>query len=226
MTQSINSFPTNVLHLDSPWVLELRPHHVETSIYLQVLQRVFPQAEALALSALGAWVLLMWYLQRVLETAKLDSKGPAVLLTPEGRSKSIKQIQGRTEERFKQLAMKSNECLARIPTRAREMLGISSPDLVGVHETEAAARREESHKGYEQDAEEEEGEEATLMSRARTAMPSIRVVAQRLMEVSKWGTAGCICTGRAWDEDLWRSLTVLFEVAQRSDVTTLSESWM
>lgn len=221
MTQSINSFPTDVQQLDSPCVLELRPHHVETSTYLFLLQRIFPQAEALALGALGAWVLLKAYLDRVLANTTVGSKMSDISLLRKRHESTEKNVQGRTEQKFKQLAAKSNECLWRIPTRARAMLGISSPDLGG-HSTKSVARREQTEAPYQQ----EEGEEV-LMSRVRTVMPSVRVVAQRLVEVAKGGKVGCVCDGNSWDESLWQSLTVLLETIGSADsVKTLDKGWV
>ena len=101
------------------------------------------------------------------------------------------------------------------------MLGISSPDLGG-HVMDSVAKVEQADEEYEQ-----EEEEKVLMSRVRTVMPSVRIVAQRLMEVVKGGTAGCVCDRSSWDEALWRSLTVLFEAIGSADsVKTLDRAWV
>ena len=221
MTQSINSFPTDVQHLESPCVLALRPHHIETSTYLCLLQRIFPQAEPLALGALGAWVLLKGYLDRVLSNTTVGCRVPDISSLRKRHKSTEKIVHGRTEQKFKQLAAKSNECLSRIPTRARAMLGISSPDLGG-HSSNSVARPEQTEEAYEQEEEEE-----VLMSRVRTVMPSVRVVAQRLVEVAKGGKVGCVCDGNSWDEALWRSLTVLLEgIGSADSVKTLDRGWL
>ena len=132
-----------------------------------------------------------------------------------------KNVQGGADLKFKRLAAKSNECISRIPTRARAILGISSPDLGG-HDMDSVVGQEQTDEAYEQEEEEE-----VLMSRVRTVMPSVRVVAQRLVEVVKGGKVGCVCDGSSWDEALWRSLTVLVEAIGSADsVKTLDKGWL
>ena len=165
-------------------MLELRSHHAETSTYLFLLQRIFPQAESLALGALGAWVLLEGYLDRVLSNTTVGGISPDLSLLRKRHESPEKNVKGRTEQKFKQLAAKSNECLSRIPTRARAMLGISSPDLGG-RDMNSVIGQEQEQEQTDEACEREE--EEVLMSRVRTVMPSVRVVAQRLVEVVKGG---------------------------------------
>jgi len=116
VTKSINSFPDGMHRLDSPVVLELRSPHLVDQTYIDPIQKIFPQAPFLLLSALVAWILVDIYLSR------LTAQPPPT-------------------ERCWDHAAASNESLHRIPEKAREMLGIGLPDAPSIRLNEYALRR-------------------------------------------------------------------------------------
>lgn len=176
VTKSIDSFPEYTLHLDSPSILAIRASNISAATYLAALQRIFPAASSFQLSAIAAWIIVDVYFSRA-----LASKTELELQSQSSQAPSHQHLVA--------LASKSNESLARIPTKARDLLGISSPQLnLGMLACN----------------------ERQLLKRVHMVMPSVYVVNQKLMESIRGQTG----TGGGFDEDVWRSLRVLIEVIE------------
>ncbi|KAK5232145.1 hypothetical protein LTR47_006674 [Exophiala xenobiotica] len=115
VTRAIDNFPDGMLRLDSVPILEIRSPQVADQIYIDALQRIFPTAPTLLLSALTAWILVDAYFTRLEEQ-----------FTP--------------MERYWAHAAESNESLYRIPDKARVMLGIGIPDARSIRLNEYGLR--------------------------------------------------------------------------------------
>lgn len=116
VSKAIDTFPDGMLRLNSPSVLELRSMHVAEQTYLTSIQRIFPTAPTLLISALTAWILIDIYFSQL-----KDQPVPM--------------------ERSWTHAAASNESLHRIPDKAREMLGIGLPDATSIRLNEYALRK-------------------------------------------------------------------------------------
>lgn len=120
VTTAMDTFPDCMLRLDSSAVLEIRCPHVADKTYIQALQKVFPAAPSLLLSALTACIIVDLYLSR------------------------LKDHHSEPMERYWAQAAASNESLHRIPHKAREMLGIGLPDSTSIRLNEYALKRRAS----------------------------------------------------------------------------------
>ncbi|OCT55124.1 hypothetical protein CLCR_00010 [Cladophialophora carrionii] len=116
ITRAIDQFPHDMLQLDSPAVLELRNPQISDQTYIKALQRVFPAAAAVLISALTAWIIVDLYFSRL-------------------------KAQPVPMQRYLAQAAAPQESLHRIPNKAREMLGIDLPDAASIHLNEYALRR-------------------------------------------------------------------------------------
>ncbi|ETI27560.1 hypothetical protein G647_00009 [Cladophialophora carrionii CBS 160.54] len=116
VTRAIDQFPHDMLQLDSPAVLALRNPQISDQTYIEVLQRIFPAAAAVLMSALTAWIIVDLYFSRL-------------------------KAQPVPMQRYLAQAAASRESLHRIPNKAREMLGIGLPDAASIHLNEYALRR-------------------------------------------------------------------------------------
>ncbi|EXJ63672.1 hypothetical protein A1O7_00007 [Cladophialophora yegresii CBS 114405] len=119
VTRAIDQFPDNMLQLDSPAVLELRNPQISDRTYTMALQRVFPAAAPVLISALTAWIIVDLYFSRL-----RDQPLPM--------------------ERYLGQAAAPQESLHRIPNKAREMLGIGLPDAASIYLNDYALRRRAS----------------------------------------------------------------------------------
>lgn len=120
VTEAIDIFPNGMLRLNSPAVLELRCPHVPDETYLQALQKIFPAAPSLLISALTAWIIVDLYFSNLTEYPAPSEQywsgsGAAVC------DDSPHQIQ--------------------IPDKARDLLGIGLPDATSTRLNEHALRK-------------------------------------------------------------------------------------
>lgn len=106
ITSAIDAFPSSLLHLDAPLICQLRDTRIPAHAYVAPLQRIFPTASPLLLSALAAWWCVERYLGEVLSREE-DS----------------------TEMQYRDICARSNESLHHIPRKARRTLGIRSVDV-------------------------------------------------------------------------------------------------
>ncbi|KIW96523.1 uncharacterized protein Z519_03592 [Cladophialophora bantiana CBS 173.52] len=116
VTMAIDEFPDGMLCLDSPAVMELRNPQITDATYIEALRRIFPLAPSLLISAIMAWVFVDLYFSR------------------------LKDQLVSTERCWAQAAA-SNECLHRIPEKAREMLGIGLSDETSIMLNEYVLRK-------------------------------------------------------------------------------------
>lgn len=210
VTQAIDHFPSDLLYLSSPAVLELRPLNVSDQMYVNALKRIFPGASSTLLESLTAWILIDLFFEKVGN----DSQGGGVLsqlgsnfrsdsLCFEGNDHCHSGGSARSSNNFNDYSFRHprrkhqhyHEHLTQsteqqhqqshrernIPSKAHEMLGIGAPDVTSIRLSEFA-----------------------LKKRAEFVAVSVAVVGHRLVEAIR-GSAG-------WDEDVWRSLRVLVDV--------------
>ena len=116
VTVAIDDFPVTLLQLHSPAVRELRNPQIPDQVYIEALQRIFPSAPSLLVSALTAWIMIDMYFSRL-----RDQPVPM--------------------ERYLAQTTGSDDSLHRIPDKAREMLGIGLPDVTTIRLNECALRR-------------------------------------------------------------------------------------
>jgi len=116
VSKAIDNFPDGMLRLDSASVLELRSPQVAEQTYVEAIQKIFPTAPTLLISALIAWILVDIYFSQL-----QDQPVPMELSWTH--------------------AAASNESLYRIPDKAREMLGIGLPDATSIQLNEYALRK-------------------------------------------------------------------------------------
>lgn len=122
VSRAMDTFPNDMLRLDSPAVLALRAPNSLDEMLIVALQRVFPQTTSLLLSALAALLIVDSY---------FSSFGEAYT--------SLRRLPSHCSKRnYGELAARSNECLLDIPVKARATLGIDLPDL---QDHERALRR-------------------------------------------------------------------------------------
>jgi hypothetical protein len=114
VTKEIESFPNNVLQLDSPAILELRHSNIADEIHILRLRKVFPHAATLLLSALAAWLIVDLSLLRL----DLDTLEP----------------------RNMDMAAASNDGLHQIPVKACKVLGIRLPEATEIQAYEQVLR--------------------------------------------------------------------------------------
>ncbi len=115
VTRAIDNFPDGMLRLDSVPILDIRCPHVADKTYIDALQKIFPTAPPLLLSALTAWILVDAYFARLEEQS-----------TP--------------MERYWTRPAECDETPYRIPDKARVMLGIDLPDTRPIRLDEYALR--------------------------------------------------------------------------------------
>ena len=148
VTQAINSFPDGILRLDSSAIFEIRSPNIPDSTYIYALQKIFPAARELLLSALAAWILVDLYFSKIIADA---GRRPGASLA---RASSLNSW-----DHLTLLAARSNDSLHRIPTKARDLLGIGRPDPIAERTNERA-----------------------LVRRAVVVSHSVGVVGQKLIE--------------------------------------------
>ncbi|KEF58476.1 uncharacterized protein A1O9_06402 [Exophiala aquamarina CBS 119918] len=211
VTHAIDHFPSNLLYLSSPVVLELRPSKVSDQMYVDALARVFPGACSTLLESLTAWILIDLFFEKV----RNEARGGGVLAQFDSNLHAGSLYLGGSDHRYsydstrtannasgyssyypqrqhyqyhEHLTQSPGQHYQRrprrdrnIPSKAHEMLGIGAPDVTSIRLSEFA-----------------------LKWRAESVAVSVAVVGHRLVEAIR-GSAG-------WDEDVWRSLRVLVDV--------------
>jgi hypothetical protein len=125
VSQAMETFPDGMLRLDSPAILALRPPHSLDKMYIDALQRIFPQTASLLLSALAALLIVDSYF------SSLGGISTAFCNSPHDQSKRT----------YGMLAARSNECVQDIPIKARVTLGIQLPNLTDLQDQERALRK-------------------------------------------------------------------------------------
>lgn len=123
MTSAIMCFPNGILRLDTPCIIELRNHSVTDETHISCLQKIFPSAPRLLLSALAAWLLVDLFFCKL------------------GNEQVYSSDATRAHSRYWDLAATSNESLYRIPEKAREMLGINLPESMEIRLNESVLNK-------------------------------------------------------------------------------------
>jgi hypothetical protein len=201
----------SALHLFSPAIVDLRCHDIPESQYISILGKIFPtfihtrrsrQSGEDLLSALAAWIIADLYLCKAMT-------GMRAAYQAANRSTPISQIRRKPaptlhladrddhEQHYSYTTLinQSNSSLHRIPTKARDLLGITlsppshrqprrpgnSPSSLSQHDT-------------------------ALLHRTIAVQQSVAVIGQKLVETLRGGLG--------FDEDIWRSLRVLVEVVE------------
>lgn len=209
VTAAINTFPNGILRLDSPPVGAIRASHIPDSTYIETLEKIFPRASKLLLSALAAWLIVdLWFEHTIVSSTscgKDDELTAEDILhsqhttdfwtqphqpTPPLSVDFSHGLQSPEMESYVSYAWDANSPLRRIPIKARSLLGISESTLLN-------ERLLKAH-------------EAALIRRMRVLRPSINAVGQRLL----------VALRGAWDEDVWRCLRVMVEVIEESPAAT------
>lgn len=205
VTQAIDHFPSTLLNLSSPTVLELRPLNVPEETYIDALKRIFPSASSPLLESLAAWILIDLFFEAVrgegaplqaprdakprLGSAFSFGSGSGSLFL--GRQKTNPHLRRHYRRRESSEAFidpsrtTSGSGCTVIPSKAQQMLGMNTPDVLSLRLSEHA-----------------------LYKRAESVSVSVAVVGQRLVEAVR-GSAG-------WDEGIWRALRVLVIVISGS----------
>ncbi|KKY24815.1 hypothetical protein UCRPC4_g02345 [Phaeomoniella chlamydospora] len=65
LSNEIDAYPTSILHLDSPLILQMRPANSLDEILISVLRKIFPQTAPLFLSALAAAIIAHCYILNI-----------------------------------------------------------------------------------------------------------------------------------------------------------------
>jgi hypothetical protein len=201
------------LHLSSPAVLDLRCPQIPDSKYITILSKIFPSISTNArrkregetqLSALAAWILVDLYLCKAIATLKTqwqhDHYSPVRPSNWATVIPSKEPQQQQSSYRYTSLINQSNSSLNRIPTKARDLLGITTTPQ---HQnTSSSAMNSQQHT-------------TALLHRAIAVQQSVSVVGQKIVEALR-GKGG-------FDEDVWRCVKVLVEVVEESG--WLQQGW-
>jgi hypothetical protein len=205
ITATINSFPDDMLCLDSPFVCAIRAPHIPDTTYLQIFQKIFPHAPLPSLSALAAWLIVdVWFEQAILSSAcarkdedltaedVLQSQHAIDFWTlphqpsPPTTPDLVHGLPSPEVDSYVSYAWDVNSPLRRIPMKARCLLGITESTLLN----ESLLR----------------AHEAALVRRMRVILPSINIIAQKLM----------VALRGQWDQQVWNCLRVMVEVIEES----------
>lgn len=200
VTQAIDHFPSTLLNLSSPTVLELRPLNVAEQTYIDALKKIFPSASCPLLESLAAWILIDLFFEavggdgvprearrdakpRLASAFSFGSDSGSLFVGRQNNNPRLQRHYRRREssEAFIDLSTTTSgrgSGSTIIPSKAQQMLGMNTPDVVSLRLSEHA-----------------------LHKRAESVSVSVAVVGQRLVEAVR-GSAG-------WDEDIWRALRVL-----------------
>ncbi len=223
-----SSTALSTLHLSSSTIFDVRCPHIPDQHYIDMLGKIFPSAvgcgEAL-LSALVAWIIIDLQLckaisvmksrqqhQHLVNTASastLCSRAPLLDMSWHVQEPHLhirrKAVQPRGDAQhqysYSTLVNQSNSSLHRIPTKARDLLGITlSPPP---HRRGQCAGTLNSTPSQPDPA---------LLHRAIAVQQSVSVIGQKLVETLR-GVSG-------FDEDVWRGLRVLVEVVEEGGWAT------
>lgn len=212
VTQAIDHFPSNLLHLSSPAVLELRPSNVSELTYIDALKRIFPSASSTLLGSLTAWILIDLFFEKV----KNESKGGGAQLRPSCVSGSgslfIKEKDPNHQTHYRR---DSSYCFIRISTNSSSSSYCPGQQQCRNHHEHYEQSPQTHQRTIPSKAQEMLGigtpdvtsirlSELALRKRAESVGISVTVVGQRLVEAIR-GSAG-------WDEDIWRALRVLVDI--------------
>ena len=126
LEQFIDDYPSGLLQLDSPVVLQIRDSHSLDELHLNRLGKIFPNTNQIHLSALSAMLIAQSY---------LDKLRPICNQIPEPRQ------QHPPISKFCQLAASSNESLNQIPTMAMTTMGIHLRNFMSARERAKALEK-------------------------------------------------------------------------------------
>ena len=225
----------NTLNLSSPTVMDVRCPQIPDRQYIQILSKIFPSAlvrgESL-FSALAAWIIIDLHLCKAISAMRsrrrresnhntdaafyLSASGSLPNMThqqqhyhPQIHRKPLPtQKQACHHYSYSTIINQSNSSLHRIPTKARDLLGITlSPPP---HRGQCATSPHNSPSQHD----------TALLHRTIAVQQSVSVIGQKLVEALR-GASG-------FDEDVWRGLRVLIEVVEeggwaRAGVVRVSE---
>jgi hypothetical protein len=213
VTQAIDHFPSNLLHLSSPAVLELRPSNVSEQAYVDALKRIFPGASSVLLESLTAWILIDLFFEKVRNESK---GGGAAQLRPSYRSGSSSlNIEEKDHNHETHTRHDTSDDFIRISTNGSSSSYCPRQQQYRHHHEHYEQSQQTHERTIPSKAQEMLGigtpdvtsirlSELALKKRAESVGISVSVVGQRLVEAIR-GSAG-------WDEDVWRALRVLVDV--------------
>ena len=221
-TSFASSTALDTLHLSSSTVLDVRCPYIPDQHYIDILGKIFPSAVARGeglRSALVAWIVMDLHLCKMISVMRSrlqdhlpntaipfpaqcsNAPFPATNWQPQQPHNHIHRkpvpCQGYAQHQYSYstLVNQSNSPLHRIPTKARDLLGITlSPPP---HRRGQCAANTGSDPSQH---------DTTLLHRTIAVQQSASVIGQRLVEALR-GTSG-------FDEDVWRGLRVLVEVVE------------
>ena len=116
LERSVNDYPSGLLQLDSPVILQVRHPQSLDELHMSCLSQIFPAVNAQHLSALAATLIVQSYLTRLSLVAEQSTSTA-------------------------RLAASSNESLNNITTKAITTLGIRLANVTAVHERAQALRK-------------------------------------------------------------------------------------
>ena len=189
-TLAVESYPANILKLDSPSVLGVRSLNSLDERHVTALCKVFPSAAHTQLSSLAALLIVDSYLGKVIAENQVRKTQLSTLDELELHPATTGSHLRPTSYSTILLAKRSNEALNRIPDKARATLGIHLPHKTEIQDLEYALR-----------------------TRAQPVQVGIGVCGRKLVEAL---TGGAVRQGEAM-EVLWRSLRVLVESIESFD---------
>lgn len=216
VTQAIDHFPSTLLNLSSPTVLELLPPNVPGQTYVDALQRVFPSASTALLESLAAWILIDLFFEgvragslrpgepgarsRLASGFRFGSSGVSSLgsgsffTSRQNTSHSDPELDPHTHYHHHHHPYhyrRRRESNLTYRTRGSNSSAIpdKAQQMLGMNTPDVTSLRLSDQ---------------ALQKRAESVAVSVAVVGQRLVEAVR-GSAG-------WDEDIWRALRVLVGV--------------
>lgn len=178
LVTAIETFPGSGLNLDTPMVREVRSRHISDDKYVNALRKVFPTSPTFILSCFAAWVLIDLYLEKEHIQYAEDqnpNKGPWTQLDDRRVGQSMCNVccndgippshEPRSSHRYHHevtllpYTITHPEHGARLPHKAREILGVDDFDPIFIQQRKRA-----------------------LQEKARNVQVSVRVICQRLVE--------------------------------------------
>lgn len=177
LVTAIESFPRSGLNLDTPMVRKVRPLHISEDKYVNALRKVFPTSSTLLLSCFAAWVIIDLYLEKELvQCAEDESHNKGSWTQPDDcrvrqslcnvrcNDGILRSHEPRSFHRYHHeddlfpYTITNPERGARLPHKAREILGVDDFDPIFIQQRKRA-----------------------LEERSRTVQVSVRVICQRLV---------------------------------------------
>ena len=221
-TSFASSTALDTLHLSSSSVFDIRCPHIPDRHYIDILGKIFPSAlahgEGLR-SALVAWIITDLHLCKAISAMRSrhqdylfnhtvpfshqcsDAPLPGVDWQHQQSHNHVHRkpvpSQGNAQHQYSYstLVNQSNSSLHRIPTKARDLLGITlSPPP---HRRGQCAANPDSGPSQH---------DIALLHRAVAVQQGVSVIGQKLVEALRGPTG--------FDEDVWRGLRVLVEVVE------------